>query len=413
VAVGLVATIVIVRLIFSNQFDSFKTSINTLEIVLQANFDKERENKILSLSDNVKIAEILKTQFDENKAIIERDTSFSFLYLKKRIKYKTYSVRYLDCLENKCFHDVQNNKVQKEIEGIENKLKIKFGEIFDVWYPELKDKIIVKNEYKENSCDFFFPDFYEISYKNETWKDFEKFMTSYNSEQKKANLQNRKNETQFSNNINSAKRQLNSNVISYFENRISSKKNELLALSKETKIYNSSYLGEISYDIALTKFNVGSFQKIVEDAFEEQWKNNSLRTGAMPYSNCYGSSNYCNGYGCSQIKVRTGGSGDVLVTIKNYNSKVVRHAFIKGGNSYTFEIPDGRYQVFFYSGKGWNPNKKMQSSSCNSLRGGFVSNEEVTKDNYIQLNGQIMTYELILQQQGNFSTKPSSKSEAF
>jgi hypothetical protein len=55
----------------------------------------------------------------------------------------------------------------------------------------------------------------------------------------------------------------------------------------------------------------------------------------------------------------------------------------------------------------------MPSSSCSYLKGGFVSNEDVTKDNYINLYSQIMTYELILQQQGNFSTKPSSKNEAF
>ncbi len=48
--------------------------------------------------------------------------------------------------------------------------------------------------------------------------------------------------------------------------------------------------------------------------------------------------------------------------------------------------------VFFYSGTGWNPNKQMPSSSCNSLRGGFVSNESVTKDNYINLYNQIMIW---------------------
>lgn len=133
----------------------------------------------------------------------------------------------------------------------------------------------------------------------------------------------------------------------------------------------------------------------------------------MPYSSCYGSSNYCSDWSCSKIKVITGGSGDVLVTIKNSYGKVVRHAYIKGGNSFTFNVPDGSYQVFFYSGTGWNPNKQMPSSSCSYLKGGFVSNESVTKDNYINLYSQIMTYELILQQQGNFSTKPSSKNEAF
>ena len=55
----------------------------------------------------------------------------------------------------------------------------------------------------------------------------------------------------------------------------------------------------------------------------------------------------------------------------------------------------------------------MKSTSCGNLHGGFVSGEDVTKDDYISLYSQQMTYELILQQNGNLSTKPSSKDEAF
>ena len=39
--------------------------------------------------------------------------------------------------------------------------------------------------------------------------------------------------------------------------------------------------------------------------------------------------------------------------------------------------------------------------------------EIFSKDNPQYLDGQILTYELILQQNGNFSTKPSSESEMF
>lgn len=411
----LIATLIIVRFLFYKKVEDFTASINSYELSIHENFNKLKLKKIDSVSRiDKQIVELFKKQFDENKAIIEKDTSLSFLYLTKKISYKDLSPKYLDCLFDKCNVDKKNESILKEIESKEKNLKNRFGETFSLWYPKLNEQLVIRTEIHIKDCDKYFTDFSSINYDNKTWNDFEKFMSDYNSELKKVEAQNKNNEWQFSNQTNTTKRQLNSNAITYFENKLSSAKEKLLKNTKETRTYNSTYLGVISYEVNTTTFDNEAFQNIAEDAFEEQWKYNSLRTGATPYSNCYGSSNYCSGYSCSQIKVKTSSGGvDVLVTVKNDYGKVVRHVYIKAGNSFTFDVADGRYQVFFYSGKGWNPNKKMTSSTCNYLRGGFVSNEYVTKDNYISLNGQIMTYELIFQVNGNFKPKPSSKSEAF
>ncbi|WJJ98226.1 hypothetical protein [Algibacter luteus] len=145
-----------------------------------------------------------------------------------------------------------------------------------------------------------------------------------------------------------------------------------------------------------------------EKAIYEKYINNSLRTGATPYSRYYGGNSSCDDYGCSQIKVRTSNS-DVIVTIKK-NNRVVRHAFINSGNSYTFSFPNGTYQTFFYYGKGWNPNKEMKGGE---MKGGFITNESFGKDDPQHLSNNVLTYELILQQNGNFSTRPSNPEEAF
>ena len=57
-----------------------------------------------------------------------------------------------------------------------------------------------------------------------------------------------------------------------------------------------------------------------EKAIYDKYINNSLATGATPYSRYYGGNSTCNDYGCSEIKVRTSNS-DVIVTIKK-NDKV-------------------------------------------------------------------------------------------
>lgn len=144
-----------------------------------------------------------------------------------------------------------------------------------------------------------------------------------------------------------------------------------------------------------------------EQEIYDRYINNSLHTGATPYSKYYGGNSTCDDYGCSQIKVRTSNS-DVLVTIKK-NDKVVRHAFIQAGGRYTFSFPNGTYQAFFYYGKGWNPEKEMKGGE---IRGGFISGESFGKDDPQFLSNNILEYELILQENGNFSTRPSNPEEA-
>lgn len=148
-----------------------------------------------------------------------------------------------------------------------------------------------------------------------------------------------------------------------------------------------------------------------EKALYDKYINNSLITGSTPYSYCFGQNYSCSDWGCSQIKVRTPYNSDVLVTIKK-GDKVVRHAYIKGGSSYTFEMPNGIYQPFFYYGKGWNPEKVMKQTDCGVLKGGFITNEVFGKDSPQNLSNNILEYELILQQSGNFSTRPSNANEA-
>ena len=134
--------------------------------------------------------------------------------------------------------------------------------------------------------------------------------------------------------------------------------------------------------------------------------------GSTPYAYCFNNNTPCSNYGCSQIKIETPSNSDVLVSIKK-NGEVYSHAYIRAGNSYTFEFPNGTYQTFFYYGKGWNPNKVMKETKCGTLKGGFVTKEHFGKDSPQLLNNNILEYQLILQQNGNFSTKQSNKNEAF
>lgn len=144
-----------------------------------------------------------------------------------------------------------------------------------------------------------------------------------------------------------------------------------------------------------------------ENEIIEKYKNNSLSTGSTPYFVYYGGNPVCLFPECSEITVNTSNS-DVLVTIKS-NNRVVRHGYIKSGDGFTFSLPNGNYQVFFYYGRGWNPEKFLKNGE---IKGGFVLEESFGKDEPQMLFNKSLTYDLVLQQNGNFQTKPSDPAEA-
>lgn len=139
-------------------------------------------------------------------------------------------------------------------------------------------------------------------------------------------------------------------------------------------------------------------------AEESPYINNSLDTGDNPYKsrNVYGD------VSAIIIKTSSASACDVVAIVKS-GQQMVSNSYIKAGDTYTFNLPNGYYQVYFYSGKGWDPNKEMQ----NGQKGGFLSNESYSKDDPVSLDYQELTYELILQENGNFSTRQSSTDEIF
>lgn len=144
---------------------------------------------------------------------------------------------------------------------------------------------------------------------------------------------------------------------------------------------------------------------------DKEYLYNSLETGATPYEEAYGANYVCHRSQCSGIKVTAPRESDIVVIIKKDNSagKVVQHGFIKAGDTYQFDVPDGTYQTFFYYGKGWNPNKSMKDG----VRGGFVTNELFSKDDDPQeVYSAVLSYVLQLHKNGNLQTKGSNVFEA-
>lgn len=147
---------------------------------------------------------------------------------------------------------------------------------------------------------------------------------------------------------------------------------------------------------------------------EMTYGNNSLSNGSQPYSQWYGNNLFFDDYTPhSEIRVKAPYNSDVIVIVRynNMNGSVAGHKYIKAGQTVTIYLRnDNYYQAFFYYGKGWYPDKAMNGK----VRGGFIKGEAFSKDGTSSyLNNQILSYELILQENGNFSTSPSSEGEMF
>lgn len=158
------------------------------------------------------------------------------------------------------------------------------------------------------------------------------------------------------------------------------------------------------------KNNVTKNETAMSEEYE-QYINNSLSTGETPYVDVYGNNYVCPKSQCSGIEVTAPEESDVIVIIKHNNKdgKVVQHGYISAGEKFRFDIPNGTYQVFFYYGRGWCPDKDMD----NGVVGGFVTDEVFAKDEPQDIYDGILSYVLQLSRDGNFQTRQSDISEIF
>lgn len=137
----------------------------------------------------------------------------------------------------------------------------------------------------------------------------------------------------------------------------------------------------------------------------EKYIDNQLETGDQPYSTEYGT-----GWtGDNYLDFKTSGACDYIIIVRTVNNnKVINHVYIRGGESARLYLPDGSYNIYFYSGKGWNPDKQK-----GNVVGGFVSNESTQKDEDVSLYNRYGEYTLYPVQHGNLILDNAADSETF
>lgn len=156
------------------------------------------------------------------------------------------------------------------------------------------------------------------------------------------------------------------------------------------------------YSLSSTNSNTLDDSSTIDTDYDT-YINNQLKTGAKPYKKYYRSRT-----GRNYIDFKTSGN-DYVVIVRNYSSSdVVNHIYIRAGDSGRLYLPNGTYSIFFYGGKGWNPN--MENGN---VTGGFVSGGHIQKDEPVTLFNQYGEYTLYPVQNGNLQLQEASEAEAF
>lgn len=144
-----------------------------------------------------------------------------------------------------------------------------------------------------------------------------------------------------------------------------------------------------SYQKFIDKYPRSEYVSQAQDSLSlyQEYMENSLPTGSVPYIDVYKKNLE---QGNARINIIAPSRNDIVVIIQSedYNGLVVAHTYIRAKDEYTFTLPDGTYQTLFYSGKGWNPRKKI--GQC---VGGFVKGELFKRGGIRTLENECKTYD--------------------
>jgi hypothetical protein len=344
--------------------------------------------------------------FDPLHARISRDTIIGFFIYYNSLRINSYDLNYANCTSSRIYSEAKRLKADKEFEQQLNELEKKHGSRARIWANKIGKRRFFE-QYITYDCGPYFKGIVEYDLDKNAFVDFDRFLNELTISEEQTKQDSYRLETEYQERIQQLKDGLSQKEKKLLDRQLEN--NQALKDGYRDFKFESASLGNFEYTIPSKVID----EKILEDAmdivYNELYRNNSLANGSMPYAYCYGRNNFGN----SSVRVNAGNI-DALVMIKNTSNRVIRHAYVKANRGFTLHVPNGTYTVHFYHGTGWNPKKRMKDAYCGPIIGGFIYFESISKDpEWLYLYNQSMSYTLRRVTGGNFSTVPSSVSEAF
>lgn len=394
-------------ILFQNKIEEVKKELKNRSTEDEARLNAQKElllSRFIAKNPNQEF--VFDELCDLSKALSYKDSTIGYFLYSMHLEVQLIDEKYLECVFAKAQSDAINERSDLEFEKQVQLMVDKHGSNARSWSSKLgKDMFMIETNQDECSPYFADNDFYTVD--PNAFSEFDRFLAEYKVHENEMSSSNSQIDRQFKSELNKLKGGLSTEAKTRMDENINDE--SALKENKRTFSFNWKGFGEYSYSLTEKEIDFDYIEESMEDVYEIQYRDYSLANGSMPYAYCFGRSNS----GGSGVRVNAG-SSDVLVTIKDMNDRVIRHAFIKASRTFTLNIPNGNYNVYFYYGSGWNPKRFMKDTDCGRLVGGFLRNESVSKDpGVLRLYDGIMVYTLTSQVGGNFSTSGSSKTEAF
>jgi len=153
---------------------------------------------------------------------------------------------------------------------------------------------------------------------------------------------------------------------------------------------------------------------------ESEYKGNKLTNGSSPYNSYFGKGIYNQNHQ-NWITFKNGYNTDAIVCLVNYyTGKTIRNEYIQAGTGFQMtNIPNGVYYMKVFSGKDWNPIKRINNGK---IIGGFDTDIsfyesknisdllKLNDDGYRYSTGEITLYQV---SNGNMQTQNISEDTFF
>ena len=344
--------------------------------------------------------------FDPLYARISRDTIISLFIYYNSLRINSYDLNYANCTSSRIYSEAKRLKADKEFEQQLNELEKKHGSRARIWANKIGKRRFFE-QYKTYDCDPYFKGIVEYDLDKNAFIDFDRFLNELTISEEQTKQDSYRLESEYKERIQQLKDGLSQKAKKLIDRQLEN--NQALRDGYRDFKFESASLGNFEYTIPSKVIDEKTLEDAMDIVYNELYRNNSLANGSMPYAYCYGRNNFGN----SSVRVNAGNI-DALVMIKNTSNRVIRHAYVKANRGFTLHVPNGTYTVHFYHGTGWNPKKRMKDTHCGPIMGGFIYFESISKDpERLYLYNQSMSYTLRRVTGGNFSTVPSSVSEAF
>jgi len=222
IVIAVITTIILVaiRIIFLIQSAAFEKRILEIERKSYSSYIAERKKIIDSIDEDTAVYNLFMNYIDTSKYIISTDTSYTFLYLSKDYEFKKYLSDYYICLKDKCILEIKNKEVLDTIASREERLKIKYLDVFDLAYPLIKDNKLIISEFAFSNCDCFFDSQTKLELCEECWTEFEDLLEFYSIKKKQLDNENNLKISQVENNVISFRRKLDSRIYESYDDLI-------------------------------------------------------------------------------------------------------------------------------------------------------------------------------------------------